>query len=301
MDDGSSVATVHVVAGAGYNVGSPDSATGVITNDDVPLTSDVTVAVSPAFVLEKSGTPMVYTFRANLARSTATALRFTPPVASARYSTNCVSPITLPALATTVSCSVTPIDNSAKDGSETATVTLLASPGVYTVPTPSAATGTIIDDESSPIGPAPSTSPSSSSNSAGVVATSSSAIEGGTAVFTLRCVASGGSAIFNYSFSGNYSPLPASGSRLVTCGSPFLVLVPISDDSIINGTRTVTLTINGLAAVTGGVVLEAFTTSATVSILDNEGPAGIPTLSTLGLALLGLLLAAIAGFPFRRR
>ncbi len=47
-----------VTAGTGYNVGAPDAATGTITNDD----TDVSVAVSPASVLEDGATNLVYTF-----------------------------------------------------------------------------------------------------------------------------------------------------------------------------------------------------------------------------------------------
>jgi hypothetical protein len=49
------------------------------------------------------------------------------------------------------------------------------------------------------------------------------------------------------------------------------------------------------------VVLNPASASATVAILDNDQPTVIPTMSTLGLALLGLLLAGFAGFSVRRR
>jgi hypothetical protein len=47
-----------VTSGVGYNVGSPDSATGTITNDD----TDVSVTVSPSSVAEDGATNLVYTF-----------------------------------------------------------------------------------------------------------------------------------------------------------------------------------------------------------------------------------------------
>ena len=46
-----------VVAGTGYNVGAPSSATGTITNDD----TDVSVAVAPSSTL-KTARNLVYTF-----------------------------------------------------------------------------------------------------------------------------------------------------------------------------------------------------------------------------------------------
>ncbi|MEI6676293.1 MAG: Calx-beta domain-containing protein, partial [Verrucomicrobiota bacterium] len=47
-----------VAAGTGYTIGTPNSATGTITNDD----TSISVAVSPASVLENSGSALVYTF-----------------------------------------------------------------------------------------------------------------------------------------------------------------------------------------------------------------------------------------------
>ena len=47
-----------LTAGTGYNVIAPDAATGTITNDD----TDVSVAVSPASVLEDGAPNLVYTF-----------------------------------------------------------------------------------------------------------------------------------------------------------------------------------------------------------------------------------------------
>ena len=58
-----------VTAGAGYNVASPSSAIGTITNDD----TDVTVAVSPGSVAEDGATDLVYTFtRAGVTSSSLT-------------------------------------------------------------------------------------------------------------------------------------------------------------------------------------------------------------------------------------
>jgi hypothetical protein len=48
-------------SGTGYNVATPSTATGTITNDDTA----VSVAVSPASVLEDGATNLVYTFTRN--------------------------------------------------------------------------------------------------------------------------------------------------------------------------------------------------------------------------------------------
>jgi hypothetical protein len=285
LGDGNVTATLSVAASssspASYSIGGSTQNVAV-NNDDF---ATITVAVSPTPVAENSGTAMVYTFTASAANTlSATSIAFTPPPASSRYNSTCTSPISLPANATTVTCSVTPIDNLVVDGPINATVTLLAGPGVYLVGTPSTATGTITDNE---IG-------------LGVVASVGTITEGGNAVFTLSC-AGVGSATANYSFSGTYVPMPANGSTLVTCGTPTLVTIPTIDDTIVNGTRTLTLTITSLSAPTTGVLINPALSAATVTILDNEAPTIIPTMSTVGLMLLGLLLAASAGFSVRRR
>lgn len=279
LGDGSVTASLSVAAGTGYTVGGTTQNVAV-NNDDL---ATISVSVSPGTVAENSGTSLVFTFTASVASPSATSLLITPPPASARYSTTCVSPITLPASATTVTCSVTPVNNAVLDGSVTATVTLQPSAGNYLVGTASA-TGTITDDE---IG-------------VGVVATTPAVDEGGNVTFTLSC--SGvGSATVNYSFSGSYSPLPAAGSALLTCGTPLQVVVPTLDDSVVNGTRTLTLTINSLTQATGSVVIDPARASATASVFDNDRPTVIPTMSPLGLMLLGLFLAAAAGLGIRRK
>ena len=73
------------------------------------------------------------------------------------------------------------------------------------------------------------------------------------------------------------------------------------DDSLVNGTRTLTLTINSLTNVTGSLVIDPATQNASVSVLDNDRPTVIPTMSPLGLLLMGLFLAGVAGFGIRRK
>jgi hypothetical protein len=176
---------------------------------------------------------------------------------------------------------VTPIDNPVLDGVATATVTLLPNAGVYVVGAPSVATGTITDNE---IG-------------VGVVTSTSVITEGGNAVLTISCQGVA-TVTVNYSFSGTYSPLPANSSQNLTCGTPLVVTVPTIEDTVQNGTRSITLTITSVGQ--PGAVDPA-SASATVLVQDNDAPTTIPTMNTLGLMLLGLLLAAAAGFGIRRK
>ena len=285
LGDGSSpAATLTVLSGSGYNVGSPASASVTVNNDDF---ASISVSVAPSSVAENSGTPLVFTFTASAANpNSTTAISFTPPPNSGRYTNGCAtSPIILPINATTVSCSVTPLDNTSLDGPISATVTLVANAALYTLdPTPAnrTATGTITDNE---IG-------------VSVLATTGDVIEGGTLVFTISCSGQGSTTV-NYAFSGTYTPLPADSSTTVTCGTPVLIQVPTFDDSIINGQRTVIMSIS--IPQVSPLVVDPAHASATGFVEDNDRPTVIPTMNNLGLLLMGLLLAAAAAFGIRRK
>ena len=62
-----------LASGTGYRVGSPDAATGTITNDD----TEVTVAVSPSAVDEDGASNLVYTFTRNGVTSGELTVNFT--------------------------------------------------------------------------------------------------------------------------------------------------------------------------------------------------------------------------------
>ena len=140
-----------LAAGTGYNVIEPSSATGTITNDDVV----VTVAVSPASVLEDGADNFVYTFTRNdsvgaltvnfTVGGTATvntdylltgAATFTAPNGTVSFADG--------ALTTTVA--VDPTADSMVEPDETVTLTVAPGAG-YAVGDPSSATGTIINDD----------------------------------------------------------------------------------------------------------------------------------------------------------
>ncbi|MCA1627369.1 MAG: hypothetical protein LC742_05345 [Acidobacteria bacterium] len=141
-----------VTAGADYTVGAPSSASGTINNDD----TDVTVAVSPGSVTEDGGTNLVYTFTRNGVLSsgltvnfsvggTATfntdytqsgAAGFTPPTGT----------VTFGAGNSTATVTVAPTADGLAEGDETVILTVTSGSG-YNVGVPSAATGTIINDD----------------------------------------------------------------------------------------------------------------------------------------------------------
>jgi hypothetical protein len=153
--EGDETVTLTVIAGVGYNVGTPSSATGTITNDD----AEVTVAVSPASVTEDGATNLTYTFTRTgftalplvvnyTIGGTATfgaspndytqtgATTFTPPTGT----------ITFGAGSSTAILTIDPETDATAEPDETVDITL--APGLgYTVGTPSSATGTILNDD----------------------------------------------------------------------------------------------------------------------------------------------------------
>ena len=146
-------AVLTVTSGTGYNVGSPSVATGTITNDD----TDVSVAVSPASVLEDGAPNLVYTFTRNgVTTGTLTvnfsvggtalfgtdygyqsgATSFTPPTGT----------VTFGAGNSTATVTLNPTTDNVPEANETVILTVTSGTG-YTVGSPSAATGTITNDD----------------------------------------------------------------------------------------------------------------------------------------------------------
>jgi hypothetical protein len=144
-----------VTSGTGYTIGSPSAASGTITNDD----ADVSVAVAPASVAEDGATNLVYTFtRAGATTNSLTvnfsvggtanfgvspndytqtgATTFTPPTGT----------VTFTAGSSIATVTVDPETDTTIEGDETVILTLTSGTG-YNVSSPSAATGTITNDD----------------------------------------------------------------------------------------------------------------------------------------------------------
>jgi hypothetical protein len=284
VTDGNINASVTVTSGANYTVGSPATATGAINDDDGPQPVSVAVSGSPA---TENGGVLTYTFtRTGNAAQIAAALgpvNITAPAAGARFSTTCGSTISFAAAATTASCTYTGIDNAALDGNVNVAVTVASGSG-YAVGAPATATGVIADDE---IG-------------VSVAAVSGLITEGGLATFALSCTGSG-SFVVNYTVNTigtDGAPTPASGLTL-TCGTPTNVTVQTAQNTTPADSRALTLTITSVGA---GAAIVPGSGSAAVNVQDDDGPPPtIPTMGAFGLGLLGLLMAAVAGFAQRRR
>jgi hypothetical protein len=144
-----------LTAGAGYNVGSPSSASGTITNDD----TDVSIAVSPASVAEDGATNLVYTFTRNGVTSGALTVNFSvggtatfgvspndyTETGAATFSASSGT-VTFGAGNSTATVTVNPESDTVIEPDETVTLTLTGGTG-YNVSSPSTATGTITNDD----------------------------------------------------------------------------------------------------------------------------------------------------------
>jgi hypothetical protein len=139
-----------VTSGTDYTVGSPDSATGTITNDD----SAVSVAVAPTSTAE-GGANLVYTFTRTGSTVAAITVNFTVGGTASfpgDYSQSGAATFTPPTATVTIGAgnssaavNVTPLtDCLSSEGPETVQFTVTAGTG-YSVGSPSSATGTITD------------------------------------------------------------------------------------------------------------------------------------------------------------
>ncbi|MBK8424512.1 MAG: hypothetical protein IPL27_00445 [Lewinellaceae bacterium] len=147
-------AILTVTSGAGYNVAMPSAATGTITNDD----TDVTVAVAPSDVLEDGVPNLVYTFtRTGVTTGTLT-INFSVG-GSATFSTDytqtgaasfsaTMGTATFGAGMSTVTVTINPTSDVDLESDETVDLTIAIGAG-YNVASPSAASGTITNDDNS--------------------------------------------------------------------------------------------------------------------------------------------------------
>ncbi len=146
-------ASLTIVAGAGYNVGIPSAATGTIANDD----TDVTVAVAPASVNEDGAANLVYTFTRTGVTTGALTANFNV-AGSATFSTDytqsgaatysgSAGTVVFSAGSSTAAVTVDPTADGIVEPDETVDLTVIAGAG-YQVAAPAAATGTILNDDS---------------------------------------------------------------------------------------------------------------------------------------------------------
>ncbi|MDD1417731.1 SBBP repeat-containing protein [Dolichospermum sp. ST_sed1] len=270
--EGTETAIFTLATGTGYALDVTNSVTVNIADNDLP---SISLAVSPASVIEDGPTNLVYTFTRT--GTTANALTVNYGVGGtaifntdytqtgATSLTATTGTITFAAGSSTASLTVDPTADTTVEPDETVVISLATATG-YTINTTTAVTGTITNDDSSalPVITVAATDASAAETAIGVMPNPS--------VFTLTRL--GGNInqplTVTYSLTGtatngaDYTSVAnnvifAAGSNTAT-----VTLTPI-DDTIFEGTETAILTlVNGTAYTLGT------TANATVSIADND-------------------------------
>ncbi|MBI4664010.1 MAG: hypothetical protein HY735_34875 [Verrucomicrobia bacterium] len=265
-------------ANPAYTVGSPNSATVTIADNDTapppPPPPTVTVTATDANAAEAGTEPGEFA----VTRTGDTAAALTVNYALSGTASNGTdyqqlgTSVTIPAGAASATIRVTPIDDTAVEESETVILTLSAD-AAYTVGSPNSATVTIADNDTAPPPPPPPT--------VTVSATDANAAEAGAepGEFTVsRTGSTTASLTANYSLSGtasngtDYQQLGTSVTIPAGASSARITVRPI-DDTAIEGNETVILTLSANPAYTVGSP-----NSATVTIADNDA-APLPTVT----------------------
>ena len=290
--EGNETVIVTIQPSANYTVGSPSVATVNITDDDVAISVSIVANLPNAAEPSTNGQFTVTRTSGSAAQN---ALPYTINLGIGGTATNgtdyqtIANTVTILANQTTATIDVTVIDDSVLEGNETVVLTVLAGTG-YVVGAPSSATVTIADDE---IGISVTRiSDAKEGGSPGIfrVCRTGSTAAQLIASFTLGCNATEG---VDYNLSGNTGTtvvIPAA----TACAD---ITVTAVNDQTVNANRTVTL----ILSPGDGVQVVPGRGTATMSLIDDEVVQAVPTLSTLSLILLSLLLVAAAGFPARRR
>ncbi|MDB9467245.1 Calx-beta domain-containing protein, partial [Dolichospermum circinale CS-539/09] len=271
--EGTETAILTLITGTGYALDVTTSAVVNIADNDLP---SISLAVSPASVVEDGPTNLVYTFTRT--GTTANALTVNYGVGgNATFNTDytqtgadsftaTTGTITFSAGSSTATLTVDPTADTTVETDETVVLTLATAPG-YTIDTPAAVTGTITNDDSSAL---PVISVAATDASAAETATGIAANPG---QFTLTRL--GGNinqaVTVNYTLTGtatngtDYTSLPTS-VTFAAGSSTAIVTVTPTDDTIFEATETAILTL----ATGTGYTVSTTNTAATVNITDND-------------------------------
>ncbi|MFK0735237.1 MAG: beta strand repeat-containing protein, partial [Gloeotrichia echinulata HAB0833] len=140
-----------LATGTAYTIGTTTAVTGTITNDDLPV---ITLAVSPASLVEDGTTNLVYTFTRTGPTTNALTVNYgiTGTADSSDYTgatPGTGKTITFAAGASTAILTIDPTADTTVESDETVALTL-ATGTAYTIGTTTAVTGTITNDDFQP-------------------------------------------------------------------------------------------------------------------------------------------------------
>jgi Ca2+-binding RTX toxin-like protein len=260
------IAILTLTSGTGYNLGTTNSATVNIADNETPVISvvatDANAAETATGVTLNPGT-FTLTRLGNLASALTVNYTLAGTATNGTDYTNIPLTATFLAGASTVVVTVTPIDDTVAEAPETAILTLTSGTG-YSLGTTTSATVNIADNEIPLIT---------------LAATDASAAETATGVtpnpgtFTLTRLGNLASALtVNYTLTGSatngtdYTNIPLTATFLAGASTAVLTVTPI-DDTVAEAPETAILTLTSGTGYSLGT-----TTSATVNIADNETP-----------------------------
>jgi hypothetical protein len=214
-----------------------------------------------------------------------------PTVAGLYASTTCTSPITITAGATTATCNATAASNTVPgDGPTNVTFTVASGAG-YTVGAPASVAVNFVNDDAVTL---PTVT---------IAAVPTALAAGGTSTVTVTSSAAAPAGGLSVVLTG----IPVAGGNIAStnCASPIVIAA---------GATTAVCTVTAAAALTGQTAVPiaigtsaAYTTGAPAAVEIIIGTAiaatnvAVPTMGTLGIALMGLLLAGFGAATQRRR
>jgi Ca2+-binding RTX toxin-like protein len=270
-----------VTAGTGYNVANPSIATGTITNDD----ADVSIAVSPSAVEEDGATNLVYTFTRTGDTTGTLAVNFTisgsadPTTDYTQTGAGTFTPptgiVTFAAGSSTATVTVDPTADATAEANETVTFTLAAGAD-YNVGAPSAATGTINNDDTTVT---VAVSPSAVDEDGGTNLVYTFTRNDSSGALTVN-FSVGGTATFNtdYTETGAATFTPPTGTVTFADGSlTTTVTVDPSADLTVEPDETVQLTVTAGTGYTVGAPASA---TGTITNDDTDVTVAVAPLST---------------------
>src|SRR5207249_3349183 len=270
--EGNETVVLTLSADAAYTIGSPNSATVTIADNDQPPLPTVTVVASDANASESGPDSGTFTVSRTGSPSATLTRKYSLGGSAdngSDYATLSGS-VNISAGSSSAGVRVSAVEGRAVEGNETVVLTLSAD-AAYTIGSPNSATVTIADNDQPPL---PTVT---------VVASDANASESGpnSGTFTVSRTGSTTAALtVKYSLGGSaangsdYATL--SGSVNISAGSSSAtVTVNPVDDSAVEGNETVVLTLSADAAYTIGSP-----NSATVTIADNDQPS-LPTVTVV--------------------
>ncbi|MBI4664028.1 MAG: glycoside hydrolase family 9 protein [Verrucomicrobia bacterium] len=269
--EGSETVTLTLASNSNYSIGSPNSASITIADNDSaapPVTlPTVTVTASDANATEGSSDPGVFSFNRTGDTSSALTVNYGLNGTAIKWSDyrrlegDMPVSIIIPAGASSATLTIYAFDDTEVEATETVVLSITPDPA-YNAGTASSATVNIADNDSAIILPTITVAtPDPNAAEAG--------LESGT--FSISRSGSTATALtVNYSVTGSatsgsdYASLASSVTIPVGAASATVVVTPV-DDTLVEGSEAVTLTVNASSAYT-----VAKSNSATVTIADND-------------------------------